>query len=125
MTRRKPPVVEAPGQDSFLDVVANLVGILIILVMVIGVRAKDAILDAAPVAAKEEATAQAEAEVTAAVKAAQAVEQDIQQLKSKVNQEAFEVEYRRKERDGIQLVIAAAEQELAKQRDELGAEQQH
>ena len=31
---------EAMGTDSFLDIVANLVGILIILVMVIGVRAK-------------------------------------------------------------------------------------
>ena len=31
--------VDAPGQDSFLDVVANLVGILIILVMIVGTRA--------------------------------------------------------------------------------------
>jgi len=30
---------ELPGQDSFLDIVANMVGILIILVMVVGVRA--------------------------------------------------------------------------------------
>ena len=35
MTRRKHQAVEAPGQDSFLDIVANLVGILIILVMVV------------------------------------------------------------------------------------------
>jgi len=48
-----------------LDIVANLVGILIILVMVIGVRAKDAMLEAAPVAAKEEATAQAESDAAA------------------------------------------------------------
>lgn len=33
---------DAPGTDSFLDIVANLVGILIILIMVIGVRAKGA-----------------------------------------------------------------------------------
>jgi len=33
---------DAIGTDSFLDVVANLVGILIILIMVIGVRAQDA-----------------------------------------------------------------------------------
>ncbi len=31
-----------PGYDSFLDIVANLVGILIILIMVLGVRAKEA-----------------------------------------------------------------------------------
>ena len=29
---------ESPGHDSFLDIVANMVGILIILVMVVGVR---------------------------------------------------------------------------------------
>ncbi|MDA1053381.1 MAG: hypothetical protein O3C40_23280 [Planctomycetota bacterium] len=124
MTRRKPPAVEAPGQDSFLDIVANLVGILIILVMVIGVRAKDAMLEAAPISAKEEATAQAEIEVAAAMKVARAVEQDIQQLKSKVNQEAFEIAYRRKERDKIQLLLASAEQVMAEKRDELDAEQQ-
>ena len=37
----------APGSDSFLDVVANLVGILVILIVVVGVRARDA-WDAAP-----------------------------------------------------------------------------
>lgn len=31
---------EAPGQDSFLDVVANLVGVMIILVMVVGTQAR-------------------------------------------------------------------------------------
>lgn len=34
----------APGSDSFLDIVANMVGIMIILVMVVGVQAKDAFL---------------------------------------------------------------------------------
>lgn len=33
---------DAPGHDSFLDIVANMVGILIILVMVVGVRIKNA-----------------------------------------------------------------------------------
>ncbi|MCB9937733.1 MAG: hypothetical protein H6823_05795 [Planctomycetaceae bacterium] len=124
MTRRKPQAVEAPGQDSFLDIVANLVGILIILVMVIGVRAKDAMLEAAPVAATEEATAQAEDEVMAAKKVAFAVEQDLQKLTAKVNREAFEIEYRRKERDKMQLLMAAAEEALAVKRNELGTEQQ-
>lgn len=33
---------ETPGYDSFLDIVANLVGILVILIMVLGVRAQEA-----------------------------------------------------------------------------------
>lgn len=123
MTRRKHQAVEAPGQDSFLDIVANLVGILIILVMVIGVRAKDAMLEAAPITVKEEATVQAAIDVAAAQQVASAVEQDIQQLTAKINRQTFEVEYRRKERDKIQLILAAAEQALAEKRDDLDAEQ--
>ncbi|MCA9124773.1 MAG: hypothetical protein H6822_33215 [Planctomycetaceae bacterium] len=124
MSRRKPQSAEAPGQDSFLDIVANLVGILIILVMVIGVRAKDAMLEAAPVVAAEEATTEAQSEVAAAREVAKAVERDIQQLTSKINQEAFEIEYRRKERDKMQLLLAAAEQALVDKRKELSIEQQ-
>jgi len=40
---KKPPITEATkgfGSDSFLDVVANMVGILIILVMIVGLRIK-------------------------------------------------------------------------------------
>ena len=39
MSRRRKKDTEMPGTDSFLDVVANLVGILIILVVVIGASA--------------------------------------------------------------------------------------
>jgi hypothetical protein len=42
MPRPRPAENEAVGQDSFLDVVTNIVGILIILVMVVGIRAKQA-----------------------------------------------------------------------------------
>ena len=42
MSGRRKRDDSAPGYDSFLDIVANLVGILVILIMVIGVRAKDA-----------------------------------------------------------------------------------
>jgi hypothetical protein len=38
MRRYRSAEVESAGQDSFLDVVTNIVGILIILVMVIGGR---------------------------------------------------------------------------------------
>ncbi|MCG8584461.1 MAG: hypothetical protein MI757_07100, partial [Pirellulales bacterium] len=42
MPRRATQHHEPPGNDSFLDIVANIVGILIILVMVVGVRVKHA-----------------------------------------------------------------------------------
>ena len=41
MSRGASIVDDMPGQDSFLDIVANIVGILIILVLVAGVRARD------------------------------------------------------------------------------------
>lgn len=46
---------EAVGQDSFLDVVANIVGILIILVMVAGMRMANASVEATPMPELEEA----------------------------------------------------------------------
>ena len=50
MPRYRSPEAESAGQDSFLDVVTNIVGILIILVMVIGGRVQQLVFDApAPV----------------------------------------------------------------------------
>ncbi len=37
--------LETAGQDSFLDVTTNIVGILIMLVMVVGIRAQNPIVD--------------------------------------------------------------------------------
>ena len=42
MSRRKPREEMEFGSDSFLDVVANVVGILIILMVLAGIRAKTA-----------------------------------------------------------------------------------
>lgn len=125
MSRCRPQSAEAPGQDSFLDIVANLVGILIILVMVIGVRAKDAMLEAAPIAEATEPTVAApELDIEGAQRAAQAVENDIQKLTKKLKQEDFEIEYRRKEREKIQMLIGTAEEVIASKRGELNEEQQ-
>ena len=125
MSRHRPQSAEASGQDSFLDIVANLVGILIILVMVIGVRAKDAMLEAAPIVDEPEVVAALPAiDVEGARRAAAAVEQDIQNLQAKIHQESFEVEYRRKERDKIQMLISSAQAAISSKRDELNEEQQ-
>ena len=48
MPRPKPEDTSTAGQDSFLDVVTNIVGILIILVMVVGGRVQQIILTAVP-----------------------------------------------------------------------------
>ena len=48
MARYRPAEISDAGQDSFLDVVTNIVGILIILVMVIGGRAQQIVLAPPP-----------------------------------------------------------------------------
>ena len=75
---------DAPGQDSFLDIVANLVGILIILVMVIGARATDAMVEAAPDRTVE---AEPKVDLAAAQSAADAVESDIYQIDAKIKRQ--------------------------------------
>ncbi|MDP7301750.1 MAG: hypothetical protein QGG09_01530, partial [Pirellulaceae bacterium] len=129
MTRtRKGNQAEAPGQDSFLDIVANLVGILIILVIVIGVRARDALLEAAPVADTEVVhpnLAELTKDAETARRAANAVESDILDLEDKIKRQDLEIAIRRREREKVQMLVAQADQAIADRRDELSiAEQQ-
>lgn len=108
---------DAPGQDSFLDIVANLVGILIILIIVIGARATDAMVEATP--ADAEAEDDPDIDIAAAQSAANAVESDIHQVDAKIKRQQFEIGYRRKERDKILEVIGAVEADLNRQREVL------
>jgi hypothetical protein len=117
----KKPHDEIIGNDSFLDVVANVVGILIILLMVVSVRAKDEILHAETVAeAKQESTPSTQAaDVKAAASAEQQVEQDIHRIDEELQQGQVEVSYRESERERAQLLVTAAEQALAEERNRL------
>jgi hypothetical protein len=117
--------VEAPGQDSFLDVVANLVGILIILVMVVGAQAKKgALAEAIAEQAESAATPQPPIDAAAAEAAADAVESNIRELQRKIVRQGDEIALREAERNRIQLLVTVAEQKLAEHRGQLtGAEQ--
>lgn len=112
----------APGQDSFLDVTCNLVGILIILIMVIGTRTQDAALHAGPVA--DHLDAPPKPDVAAARNAAAAVESDIHEIDGKIKRQQLEVAYRRKERDKMLEVLTAVEQQFQQRRETLDEEQQ-
>ncbi len=111
----------APGQDSFLDVVANLVGILIILIMVIGAQTTDAIVDAQPDIVEP---TQTRADIDAARAAASAVETDIHDIDRKVKRQQLEVAYRRSERDKMLQVVMVAERQLEQARAGLNEQQQ-
>jgi hypothetical protein len=121
MRRNTPSQAEAPGQDSFLDVTTNLVGILIILVMVIGTRARQAMVQADPNQPAETGTAQADLEAARA--ATQAVEQDIHNIDTKIKRQDFESGYRAAERDKFLQLVTVAERDLEKRRHQLDGAQ--
>jgi hypothetical protein len=70
--------IATEGQDSFLDVVTNIVGILIILVMVVGARVRHVVLSSKPEGTP--ATAALAAEVTSLGQTALASERDIEAI---------------------------------------------
>ena len=157
MSRRlRPQQTEAPGQDSFLDIVANLVGILLILIMVVGLRTKDAIVQAQqmppptneavevtnvatpgdtmpqelannPLPADETSDPDPDpdsVDVDGAKQLAADIENNIVQLTRDLQKHELEIEYRRRERDRIQLLISTAERKLADKKLELNQQQQ-
>jgi hypothetical protein len=120
MTRSRPDLADAPGQDSFLDVVTNLVGILIIIIMVIGTRTTDAMVDASTAAETDPPATD-----LAAIRSAKgAVEQDIHQIDAKLHRQQLEINYRRAERDKMLAVLTAVEQQLVQQQQALSGDQQ-
>ena len=106
------------GQDSFLDIVANLVGILIILVMVIGVRAKEALVEAAITTSTTEV---AEADVETPVSVAGQVQSDIHAIQSKLEEVQTEAKIQTTYRHQLATLISAAKYQLDKTQNELDA----
>ncbi len=119
MPRPKIDAIEAVGQDSFLDVVTNIVGILIILVMVVGVRAKNS----GPAESIEQVAADPPELVALAAKSAD-LERDVLELDQQAAVVAREFQFRSLERDRLGVALAAAEHEIAARRSKLAASEQ-
>lgn len=119
MRRPAPQETAGPGQDSFLDIVANIVGILIILVMVTGVRVRNAAVEAASIDAETQAEADALREEQAT---AGSLFSDV--LKAEAQVENFKRERARREaeRDRLAVVVAAWEHKIRSHRDQLDAD---
>ncbi len=101
MPRSKTTASEPLGHDSFLDVVANMVGILIILVMVVGMRAKHA-----PIAAntRRELAQQAAAE--------QSLHSEVWQIAAEIERVRAEALRRCNYRDLLATAVSAVEHEI-------------
>lgn len=120
MRRARGQDVDEPGQDSFLDIVANLVGILIILIMIVGAQAKDAMVR---VQHRPEPGV-SEAELEQQKNAAVAVRYELQKLLDNTQQQAIEIAYRRAERDRMLAQITLAEKTLQERTQHLSDDQQ-
>jgi alkylhydroperoxidase family enzyme len=120
MTRRKRSVMEM-GFDSFLDIVANLVGILIILVVVLGSRSREV----AEAAAVESLNNSEEiAELRNAAVLADAARRDVTRLRQQASVYELEMQSRRKERSVLLDLLNAAREQWSEKKKELTSDQQ-
>jgi hypothetical protein len=119
MRHKHTELAEAP----FLDVVTNLIGILIIIIMVTGTRTTETMADAA-VDAKSADNEDALGELAGALSVADAIEKDIHDVTAKLQRQQLEIAYRRSERDKTLAFLTAIEQEVTQQEQQLSAAQQ-
>jgi hypothetical protein len=112
MGRRPTQEQEAAGADSFLDVITNIVGILIILVMVVGERAKSAPVPVTPSGPSRE--------LVQAREEAVALERDVHELQARMLGVQQEMQLRAMERSQLQTLITAIEKELENRQQALG-----
>ena len=114
---------EIGGLDSFQDIVANLVGVLIILVIIVMVRTREAIVSAQTQTDQEEVINSDEGAsmetVAAAERESTAIEKDIHDLEEVSTRQQIEIKYRRAERDKLQQLVATVETRIAQDSKDL------
>lgn len=115
---------DAIGSDSFLDVVTNIVGILIVLVMVVGIRIKNspAKTEAAPPAPPAESIDPAE--VSELQSQAAAVERESAALDKRSLELEVQAAVARDDRNALAMLAAEAEHELARRHGDLDEREQ-
>ncbi len=128
MRRPVPEAIEAGGQDSFVDVVTNLVGILIVLVLIVSVRVKhgwftkaDSPDGAPPPGAVAASAEDAKKSLGTLASTAAGLEQDIHQIANEIESVDQEMAARAVERQKLATLVVAAEHVVAEHRDKLAA----
>jgi multidrug efflux pump subunit AcrA (membrane-fusion protein) len=116
MRRTPPDESTAIGSDSFLDVVTNIVGILIILVMVVGMRAKNA----PPETADDPHTAQSiDPQLESIASEAADVQRDIHRLHRQAESIEYELALQEAGRNQLALIVGMAEKQLDERKSTL------
>jgi len=118
MRRPQEENTSEPGHDSFLDIVANIVGILIILVIVTGLRVRDATAQAASAdeGLETEVAALEDERATAG-----SLRRDVLAAAARIQDLTRRRMLRQEERDGLATVVAAWEHKIRAYRDQLDA----
>jgi hypothetical protein len=116
--RPKPPEIESAGSDSFLDVITNIVGIMIILVMIVSDRAKRA-----PVAPENLRASPERQQLQAAAATKAGLIGDNHRLVDQMRQLKLETLMRFGERAELATLIRAAELELDERRKAMNDQQ--
>ncbi|MFM7206157.1 MAG: hypothetical protein ACKO4T_05745 [Planctomycetaceae bacterium] len=109
------------GQDSFLDVVTNIVGILIILVMVVGARIQKISLDAATQTVPPAVDATLEAVVEDRAHTLASAESEIVQLQAQAAMVQAAIEGASSARLQLATAVSAAKVELEQRKQEADA----
>ncbi|HEV3416740.1 MAG TPA: hypothetical protein VG056_08015 [Pirellulales bacterium] len=121
MRRPTPETVETSGQDSFVDVVTNLVGIMIVLVIIVGVRVKHVWVD--PADAKTRLAEPSHGDPSAALASLQSeaveIEGDLHRITEQVASVDQELAARSKEREQVAARLDTGVRELAGRRSHL------
>ena len=108
------------GEDSFLDTTANLVGILIILVVVIGTKTR---VDAEEYG-RRLASVESQEQFIEPRRKAVALAQSLEKQHQDMERHRLELEYRRQERDALLFQVAQAREKVAEDRESASREAQ-
>jgi nucleoid-associated protein YgaU len=114
MPRPKLEDISSAGQDSFLDVVTNIVGILIILVMVVGGRVQQIVLTATPQAKAK--AAELERELEELDQSAVLIESEVADLAEQARTVATAAAFAGEARITLATTVAAAKVEVEKRK---------
>ncbi len=102
------------GQDSFLDIVANLVGILVILVVVVGAQAQSSWTHEADHSEQLQAIEELEERLNSATDEARSRQLENDELEQKIQGHATSVDRLQKQRHAMLVQMSMAKRELEK-----------
>lgn len=122
MKRAEIEADQMPGQDSFLDVITNIVGILILLVLVVGLRTSHSVRGETDELLADQA--HSEQEFQQAYRNALNTQRDVRNLVGRVGNAHLETQFRESERAWLGTAIVEAEKEIEARRQKLSTNDQ-